>query len=483
MSRILRIHDMLLKKEISAKELTQGYLGRIKAENPALNAYINTLEDSALLSADTLDRKILAGEDIHLLSGIPMTLKDNISTKNLETACCSKILEGYIPPYNATVWHRLESCSATLLGKTNMDEFAMGCTTETSSFGPCKNPYDTDFVPGGSSGGTASAVSANLAVYGIGSDTGGSVRQPASFCGCVGFKPTYGGISRYGLIAYASSLDTVGILSQTVADTAIVFDFVAGADPMDSTSNKDFAPCAFGFLNKEIKGRKIGVITELLDKADNEVKDKVIKAIEAFMAMGCEVEYLSMPMVLDALPVYNIIACAEASSNLDRFYGIRYGARAESFESIHQMMVKTRSNFGKEVKKRILLGTFVLSEDNYLKYYAKAKAFQSKLKSEFSKVFERYDAIVTPTTLTTAFRLGGVGVDKEDVFNADLCTVCANLCGIPAVSVPCGKDSQGLPTGLQIIGDKFKESLILNLAHKYEEARGDFRLKDMGVRL
>lgn len=482
MSKILRLHNMLLSKEISAKELTQKYLSAINRDNPDLNAYVNVTEDTALLSADIVDRKILAGEDIHLLAGIPMTLKDNISTKGIETSCCSEILEGFIPPFDATSWQRLNSEGGVLLGKTNMDEFAMGCTTETSVFGSCKNPYNTDFVAGGSSGGTASAVSANLAVYGIGSDTGGSVRQPASFCGCVGLKPTYGSISRYGLVAYASSLDTIGILASNVADTAIVFDSIAGFDPMDSTSDPRFAPCAFDFLNKDIKGRKIGVPKELLDRAEPQVKDKVVKAAHTFKDMGCEVEYFSMPLLIKALPAYMVIACAEASSNLGRFDGIRYGGRVESYESIHQMIVKTRRElFGDEVKKRIMIGTFVLSEGYYHKYYAKAKALQCKLRSELESVFERYDALITPTSPTTAFRLGTLQDNKDDAFNADLCTVCANLSGVPAVSLPCGKDSQGLPVGLQIIGDKFKENLILNLAQKFEEARGGFSLKDMGV--
>ncbi|MBR3988009.1 MAG: Asp-tRNA(Asn)/Glu-tRNA(Gln) amidotransferase subunit GatA [Clostridia bacterium] len=483
MSEILKLHNMLCSKEISAKELTQKYLSAIKSLNPDLNAYIKISEDEALISADIIDRKIAGSEDIDLLSGIPMTLKDNISTKGNDTTCCSKILEGYKPIYDATAWQRLKSKGAVHLGKTNMDEFAMGCTTETSVYGSSKNPYNKNFVAGGSSGGTASAVSANLAVYGIGSDTGGSVRQPASFCGCVGLKPTYGAVSRYGLIAYASSLDTVGVLAGNVADTAVVFDRIAGFDPMDSTSRPDFSPCAFDFLDKDIKGRKIGVPQELIDRADEDVKYQVLKAIKIFEDMGCVVEFFSMPSLITALPAYYIIACAEASSNLGRYDGVRYGLKAECFESIHQMICKTRSeNFGDEVKKRIMLGTFVLSEGYYDKYYAKAQHLRQELKAQFKKVFERYDALVTPTSPKTAFRLCEVEENKEGSFNADLCTVSANLGGLPAVSLPCGKDSRGLPVGLQIIGDKFMENRILNLAKKFEESRGEFGLKDMGVR-
>ena len=483
MSNILTLHNKLLSKEISAKELAQKYISTIKNINPRLNAYISVTEDEALLSAEIIDRRIAGGEKLDVLAGIPMTLKDNISTKGVDTTCCSKILEGYKPIYDATVWQRLKSKGAVHLGKTNMDEFAMGCTSETSIFGGSKNPYNTDFVAGGSSGGTASAVSASLAVYGIGSDTGGSVRQPSSFCGCVGLKPTYGAVSRYGLIAYASSLDTVGVIAGNVADTAIVFDRIAGFDPMDSTSKAQFAPSAFNLLQNDIKGRKIGVPKELMDRVDTEVRESVEKALKAFENMGCEVEFFSLPSLVSALPAYYIIACAEASSNLGRYDGIRYGLRTQDYESVHQMICNTRSEkFGDEVKKRIMLGTFVLSEGYYDKYYAKAQALRRQLTSQFEKIFEKYDAIVTPTSPKTAFKLAAVTEDKEGSFNADLCTVPANLAGLPAVSLPCGKDSKGLPVGLQIIGDKFRESLILNLAKKYEEIRGEFVLKDMGVR-
>ncbi len=482
MSNIIKLHNLLLNKEISAKELAEKYLGAIKCYNPNLNAYINITEEDALLSADIIDRKISGGEDIDLLAGIPMTLKDNISTKGINTTCCSEILEGYKPIYNATSWQRLKNKCAVHLGKTNMDEFAMGCTSETSVFGGSRNPYNTDFVAGGSSGGTAAAVAANLAVYGIASDTGGSVRQPASFCGCVGLKPTYGAISRYGLIAYASSLDSVGVLASNVTDASIVFDRISGFDPMDSTSKPDFAPCTFDLLVKDIKGRKIGVPEELLDRVNGEVRESVVKAIGDFEGMGCEVEYFSMPSLVTALPAYYIIACAEASSNLGRYDGIRYGNKAEHFESIHHMICKTRGEkFGDEVKKRIMLGTFVLSEGYYDKYYAKAQTLRVRLKAQFEKVFAKYDAVITPTSPKTAFKLSEVQKDKEGSFNADLCTVPVNLAGLPAVSIPCGKDSSGLPVGLQIIGDKFRESLILNLAKKYEEARGEFGLKNMGV--
>lgn len=484
MNKSLKLHDMLMRKEISAKELTQMYISAINNENPALNAYVKVTEDEAFLAADIVDRKISAGQALDLLAGIPMTLKDNISTKNLDTTCCSKILEGYKPIYDATAWQKLKDSDAVLLGKTNMDEFAMGCTTETSAFGGSKNPYNTDFVAGGSSGGSACAVSANLAVFALGSDTGGSVRQPAAFCGCVGLKPTYGAVSRYGLVAYASSLDTVGVIAGSVEDTAIVFDKIAGFDPMDSTSKPDFASSAFDLLKKDIKGRKIGIPNEFIDRADEDVKAAVLKAAKDFENMGCKVEFFYMPTLVQALPAYYVIACAEASSNLGRYDGVRYGKREENYESIHHMICKTRAeNFGDEVKKRILLGAFVLSEGYYEKYYAKAQSLRARLREQLDRIFEKYDALITPASPKTAFKSAQVQEDKSGSFTADLCTVPANLAGLPALSIPCGKCSRGLPIGLQIIGGRFRESLILNLAYKYEEARGSFHINNMGVRL
>lgn len=484
MGQILKLHNMLVRKEISAKELTQKYLSAIAVENPALNAYVKVTEEDALLAADITDRKLSGGEDIDALAGIPMSLKDNICTKGIETTCCSKILEGYRPIYNATAWNRLKDKGAVLLGKANMDEFAMGCSCETSCFGGAKNPYDTSFVAGGSSGGSAAGVAANLAVYSLGSDTGGSVRQPSSFCGCVGLKPTYGAVSRYGLVAYASSLDTVGIVAGSAEDVSLVFDVISGFDPMDSTSKADFAACTFDLLNKDIKGRKIGIPRELMDRSDEEVRDAVLKAVKSFESMGCEVELFSMPALVTALPAYYVIACAEASSNLSRYDGIRYGKKAEQYESIHQMICKTRGqSFGDEVKKRIMLGTFVLSEGYYDKYYAKAQDLRRELIAKFTKVFARYDALITPTSPKTAFKNAQVQEDRVGSFNADLCTVPANLAGLPAVSIPCGKSKKGHPIGLQIIGDKFRESLILNLARKYEQENGIMHIESMGVRL
>lgn len=484
MSMILDLHQRLLAKEISAKELTQMHLSAIALENPKLNAYIKTFENEAMLAADIADRKFMAHEDTDILAGIPMTLKDNISTKDMETSCCSRILEGYIPPYDATAWRKLKENDAVLIGKTNMDEFAMGCSTETSVFGTSKNPYNAHYVAGGSSGGTAAAVAGNLAIYGLGSDTGGSVRQPASFCGCVGLKPTYGAISRYGLVAYASSLDTIGILAQSAMDASVIFNRISGYDSMDSTSLKDVKRCLYEETLRDIKGRRIGIPKELIDRADAEVRENVLKGAKLFEELGCKVEFFSMQTLITALPAYYVIACAEASSNLGRYDGVRYGSKIDNYEGIHQMICKTRGEkFGDEVKKRIMLGTFVLSEGYYDKYYAKAQKVRNELKFKFAEAFGKYDVLLTPTSPKTAFKIGEVNEDREGSFNADLCTVSANLAGLPAISVPCGKDSHGLPVGMQLIGDRFAEALLVNMAHKFEEARGVMKVEDMGVKL
>lgn len=483
MGEILKLHNKLINKEISAKELTTEYLKAIERENPSLNAFVKVTENEALQSAEKLDKAIIKGEDFDLLAGVPMSLKDNISTKGIETTCCSKILEGYTPAYDATVWQRLKDRGAVLLGKTNMDEFAMGSTCETSFIGDTGNPFNTDFVAGGSSGGSAASVSSNLSLYSIGSDTGGSVRQPASFCGCVGLKPTYGSISRFGLIAFASSLDTVGIMAGNVEDTSLVFDGVSGADKMDSTSVNGSAE-TIKTLNKDIKGKRIGVPKELMDRAEPEVRKAVENACSVFGSLGAEVEFFSMPHLITALPAYYIIACAEASSNLGRYDSVRYGNRTKDYETIHEMMCKTRGElFGEEVKKRILLGTYVLSAGYYDKYYAKAQNLRRVLRGEFDRNFEKFHAILTPTSLCTAFKKGQLTDDNEAAFNADLCTVQANLAGIPALSLPCGLDSKGLPVGVQLMGNKFREDVILNLANKLEEAL-DLKLSsDLGVRI
>lgn len=484
MGELKKLHAKLINKEISAEELTQRYLGGISTENQSLNGYISVNDENALFAARQVDRTIASNADIDVLSGIPMALKDNISTKGEVTSCCSKILESYRPIYDASSWKKIKSKQGVLLGKTNMDEFAMGCSTEASAFGVTRNPHNKAYVAGGSSGGAAAAVSAGLAVYSLGSDTGGSVRQPAAFCGCVGFKPTYGAISRFGLISYASSLDTVGVLAQSTEDAALVFDRISGFDPLDSTSCKSFKPCCEKSLNDDIKGTRIGILEELISQATPQVKSEILNAVATLESMGARTELFSMPELNTALAAYYIIACAEASSNLGRYDSVRYASRVQSYDSIHQMICKTRAQlFGDEVKKRILLGTFVLSEGYYHKYYAKAQKLRISLCECFEKAFEKYDILLAPTSPTTAFKIGEATADRITAFNSDLCTAPVSLVGLPAISLPCGKDAEGLPIGLQLIGKKLEDARVLNFAHKYEQARGAFEAPNMGVRL
>lgn len=484
MGQIKKIHEMLTGKEISCRELTQKYIDAIERDNKELMAYVLTTSDEALRSADEVDKKISAGETLDMLAGIPMTLKDNMSTKGIETTCCSKILRGYKPIYDATVWTTLKGKGAVMLGKTNMDEFAMGSSCETSCYGGAKNPHNIGCVAGGSSGGGASAVGGNLAVYALGSDTGGSIRQPASFCGIVGLKPTYGSVSRFGLIAYASSFDQIGPLATNVEDSAIVFDAIAGYDTMDSTSKPDFKADTVSTLNNDIRGRKIGVAKEYLDGLRPEVLSAVESAIKTYEELGAEIVYFDMPTLKFALPVYYILACAEASSNLGRYDGIRYGYKTENYESVHDMICKTRSEgFGDEVKRRILLGTYVLSAGYYDAYYKKAQDLRGAIVSAFSKAFEKCDVILAPTAPSAAFELGKAVSDPIETYQSDICTVPVNIAGLPSVSLPCGYTEQGLPIGMQLIGNKFTEKTILNFAYKFEQTTDFYRVADWGVKL
>ncbi len=466
---IFELNKLLKSKKVSAKELAKKYIEAIKREDRRLNSYVYLSEEFALKCAEVVDSKLRNGEDISILEGLPFTLKDNISTEGLPTSCCSKILRGYVPIYDAFVWKILKNENSVLLGKTNMDEFAMGSTCETSCFGGAKNPHNVNYVAGGSSGGVASAVAAGLAVYGLGSDTGGSIRQPASFCGTVGLKPTYGAVSRYGLVAFASSLDQIGPITTTVEDASLVFDEISLRDEQDCTC-LGAKEKTFSHIKDNISGIKIGVAKEFLNLADEDVKKSVSLVINAYEKMGAEVEYISLPSCEYALMVYYIVACAEASSNLGRYDGIRYGSRVSSYTNFHDMICKTRSEgFGKEVKRRILLGTYVLSCGYYDAYYKKAHMVRSKIINEFNDAFKCFDVILTPTTPTTAFECGYSAKDPVSNYKADICTVPVNIAGLPAVSVPCGFDCKGLPIGFQIIGQKFHESKILNVANKFEE--------------
>jgi len=463
----------LRNREISAVELTKAYIGAIEKQNPALNAYVHLTFDTALKAAEQADEMLKEG-DVPLLCGIPMALKDNICTDGLETTCCSKILKGFKPYYDATVWEKLKKQGAVLLGKTNMDEFAMGSTSETSCYGAPLNPRNTNYVTGGSSGGSAAVVCANLAVYSLGSDTGGSIRQPASFCGVVGLKPTYGAVSRYGLIAYGSSLDQIGPLANSVKDAAIVFDAVKGVDKRDQTSvDYDYGSSLAECLDRDIKGMRIGVAKEFFDGINPEIKSKIEEAIKLFERNGAVIESISLPALKLALPVYYIIACAEASSNLGRYDGIRYGYRTSSYTSIEDMIVKTRSEgFGDEVKRRIMLGTYVLSSGYYDAYYKKACLIREEINREFDAVFEKCDVLVAPTAPNTAFPLNYKGASPVEMYLSDICTVPVNIAGVPAISVPCGEDAGGLPIGMQIIGRRFGEATVLQAAYFYEQCAG-----------
>lgn len=485
MGTISKIHEMLVSKQCSCTELTKSYLNEIETANKELNAYVNVTGEEALKTAELVDKKIANGEEIGLLEGVPMTLKDNLSTKGIETTCCSKILSGYKPIYNATVWDILAQQNAVMLGKTNMDEFAMGSSSETSCFGGAANPFNTKHVSGGSSGGVASAVGANIAAYGLGSDTGGSIRQPASFCGIVGLKPTYGAVSRYGLVAYASSLDQIGPITKSVEDASIVFDAIAKYDDKDSTSKGSLGGETYSKLNNDIKGMKIGIAREYLDGIRDDVKESILKAVEVYKSLGADIVYFDLPVLKYALPVYYIIACAEASSNLGRYDGIRFGYKTAHYNGTHDMICRTRSEgFGEEVKRRILLGTYVLSAGYYDAYYKKAQNLRGTIVKAFNNAFEKCDVILAPTVPMTAFEMGHAVSDPIETYLTDICTVPVNIAGLPGVSVPCGFNAKGMPIGMQLIGKSFGEATILNAAYKYQQAAGEnFKDTKWGVKL
>ena len=467
--RISRLSALLRAGEISSVELTKKYIAEIERSNPVLNAYVHATFETALAQAEGADKRLKEGH-APLLCGIPMTLKDNISTKGLETTCCSKILENYRPFYDATVWEKLQAEGAVLLGKTNMDEFAMGSTCETSCYGAALNPRDTSRVPGGSSGGGAAAVCAGLAAYAVGSDTGGSIRQPAAFCGIVGLKPTYGAVSRYGLIAYGSSLDQIGPLTASVKDAAIVFDAISGYDARDNTSENVPMPAVTPALGRDVKGLRIGVAEEYFEGIGAEIRAPIERALAFFEANGAKIVRFSLPELKLALPVYYIIACAEASSNLGRYDGIRFGYQAKKYTTVDDMIITVRSEaFGKEVKRRIMLGSYVLSSGYYDAYYKKARSLRERIVGAFSAAFEKCDVMLAPTAPNTAFPLHYSGSNMIETYLSDVCTVPVNIAGVPSVSIPCGTDKAGMPVGMQFIGRKFGEADILNAAYFFEQ--------------
>lgn len=464
---IHELHDRLVNGETTSRALTEAYLAKI---DPEINAYITVNADAALAAADAVDAKIAAGKEIGMLEGIPMAIKDNICTEGLRTTCASHMLDNFVPQYDAAVVEKLTEAGAVVIGKTNMDEFAMGSTTETSYFGPTKNPVNSECVPGGSSGGSAAAVADGEAVYALGSDTGGSIRQPAAFCGLVGLKPTYGAVSRYGLIAFASSLDQIGPLTNDVRDAGLVMNVIAGYDHRDSTS----ADVAHGdytrLIGKDINGVKIGVPTEYLgDGVAPAIREQIAKVRTLLEEKGAVVEECTLPTTNYAIPAYYLIAPAEASSNLARYDGVRYGLRVQSDDMISMFKKTRQAGFGDEVKRRIMLGTYALSAGYYDAYYLKALKVRHLIQDDFKRAFETYDCLLTPASVVTAPKIG-VEYDAVTTYKQDICTVTSNLAGLPAISVPFGKDENQMPIGIQFIGKAFDEAFLLQIADVVEQA-------------
>lgn len=474
MASINELHKQLVKKERSSVEITQESLNRIEALEPKLHSFLAITAQQALEQARAVDAKIAAGEEIGILAGIPIGIKDNMCTKGIPTTCASKILENFIPPYESTVTQKLADAGGVMVGKTNLDEFAMGSSTENSAYQTTANPWDISRVPGGSSGGSAAAVAAEECVVSLGSDTGGSIRQPASFCGVVGMKPTYGLVSRYGLVAYASSLDQIGPFARSVEDAAILLNAIAGYDPQDSTSLKVEIPDYTANLTPDLKAKqlKIGVIQETFGEGlDPEVEETVNKAIAQLENLGAEVHQISCPRFRYGVPSYYIIAPSEASANLARYDGVKYGARAEDADNLLSMYNRTRAmGFGAEVKRRIMIGTYALSAGYYDAYYLKAQKVRTLIKEDFENAFAKVDVLVTPTAPTTAFKAGAKITDPLSMYLNDLMTIPVNLAGLPGISVPCGFDSQGLPIGLQLIGKVLREDQLFQVAYAYEQS-------------
>jgi len=461
------------EKQFTAGRLVEDFYNKIKAEDPAIHAYLTLCEDRAMQRARRIDDLAGKGDPLPPLAGVPVAIKDVMVTKGLRSTAGSKILENFVPPYDCTAVGRLETAGAIVLGKTNCDEFAMGSSNENSAYGAVRNPRDHSRVPGGSSGGSAAAVAAGTAIAALGSDTGGSIRQPAAFCGVVGLMPTYGRVSRYGLIAFASSLDHIGPLTKTVKDAAIVLRYIAGRDPRDSTSADVPVPDYEQEIEKPVKGLRLGVPKEYFGEGlDAEVRAAVETAIQQLAEDGCEIVPVSLPHTPYAIPTYYVIATAEASSNLARYDGVRYGYRSPRAKTLSEMYRKSRDEgFGAEVKRRIMLGTYALSSGYYDAYYLKAQKVRTLLARDFEQAFSQVDAIVTPTTPTAAFKLGEKADDPLAMYLADIYTVVADLVGIPGISVPCGQTKSGLPIGLQILGKHFDEGTILRLGHAVEHGR------------
>ena len=470
----LTVHELiekLEKSEITSEEIVKSYFDRIKEKDESVKAYVSTLEEQAITKAKEVDEKRKNGETLGKFAGIPIGIKDNMCITGTKTTCCSKMLENFVAPYDATVIEKLNAEDMIYLGKLNMDEFAMGGSTEHSAFFETSNPWDLSTVPGGSSGGSAAAVAADMAPWTLGSDTGGSIRQPASLCGVVGLKPTYGLVSRFGLVAFASSLDQIGPLTKDVTDSAMLLNLISGHDPKDTTSidtpEKDYTKA----LVNDVKGIKIGLPKEYIGEGtDPEVRDAILKVAKKYEELGATVEECSLDVGKYASAVYYIIACAEASSNLGRFDGIRYGYRTEKFENLKDIYRNSRSEgFGPEVKRRIILGTYVLSSGYYDAYYKKAQKVRTLIKNAYNELFEKYDLLLTPVSPTTAFKKGEKISNPLEMYLADICTVPVNIGGLPGMSVPCDVDSKGLPIGFQLIAKPFAEETIFQAAYTYEQ--------------
>ncbi len=475
MASIRELHLQLVKKERSAVEITQEALDRIQALEPKLHSFLCVTAEKALQQAQSVDAKIASGEEIGLLAGIPIGIKDNMCTKGILTTCASRMLENFVPPYESTVTQKLADAGAVMVGKTNLDEFGMGGSTENSAYQLTANPWDLSRVPGGSSGGSAAAVAAGECVVALGSDTGGSIRQPASFCGVVGIKPTYGMVSRYGLVAFASSLDQIGPFAGTVEDAAILLNAIAGYDPKDSTSLKVEIPDYTLSLKPDLKPRpqlRIGVIKETFGEGlDSVVEQAITKALDQLQSLGVEIHVVSCPSFRYGLASYYIIAPSEASANLARYDGVKYGYRAPGADNLLSMYTSTRATgFGAEVKRRIMIGTYVLSAGYYDAYYLKAQKVRTLIKQDFEKAFEQVDVLACPTVPTTAFKAGEKTTDPLNMYLVDLMTIPVNLAGLPGISVPCGFDDNGLPIGLQLIGKVLREDQLFQVAYAYEQS-------------
>jgi aspartyl-tRNA(Asn)/glutamyl-tRNA(Gln) amidotransferase subunit A len=464
------LHAKLDKKETSAEAITKSVLTRISKVENSVSAFMSVSIDESLERAREIDEQISKGSPIGPLTGIPIAVKDNLCTKGVLTTCSSKILQNYIPPYNATVVEKILKAGAIPIGKTNLDEFAMGSSTENSAYKTTKNPWDLRRVPGGSSGGSAASIAANEAVLAFGSDTGGSIRQPASFCGVVGLKPTYGRVSRFGLIAFASSLDQIGPLTKDVTDAAIFMNVMSGHDLKDSTSVDMPVPDYRKALIDDVKGIKVGIIKELFGEGiDNNIKKTVMEAVEVYKKLGAKVEEISMPSLQHGVATYYLLATAEASSNLERYDGVKYGHRSTEAEDLLKMYYNTRrEGFGPEVKRRIMLGTYALSAGYYDAYYLKAQQVRTLIKNEFDKAFSKFDILISPTAPSVAFKVGEKVGDPLSMYLSDIATIPINLAGIPAISIPCGF-VENMPVGLQIIGKAFSEEMLFRTAYTYEQ--------------